>query len=55
MKKYVSRSEKEFDEFCDSYFANDTDVENYCREKHIPTHEDNNQLIIIKICKTCKF
>lgn len=55
MKKYVSRAEKEFDEFCDSYFANYTDVENYCREKHIPTHEDNNQLTIIKTCKICKF
>ena len=42
MKKYVSRAEKEFDEFCDSYFAYKADVEKYCREKYIPTHEDNN-------------
>jgi uncharacterized protein len=41
MKKYVSRAEKEFGEFCDSYFSYDADVENYCREKHIQTYEDN--------------
>ncbi|MEO6903540.1 MAG: hypothetical protein ABI315_10365, partial [Bacteroidia bacterium] len=39
-EKYVSGAEKELDEFCDGYFANDTDVENYCREKHIPTIEE---------------
>jgi hypothetical protein len=42
MKNYVSRAEKEFDESGDSYFAYDADVENYCREKHIQTHEYNN-------------
>jgi len=31
MKKVVLGAEKELYE-CDSYFANDTDVENYCRE-----------------------
>ena len=36
-EKYVSGAEKELDEFCDGYFANDTEVENYCKEKHIPT------------------
>jgi hypothetical protein len=46
MKKYVSRAEKGFDEFCVSYFAYDADIENYCREKYIPTHEGNNQLTI---------
>jgi hypothetical protein len=46
MKKYVSRAGKKFNEFCVSYFAFDADVENYCREKHIPTHADNNQLAI---------
>jgi hypothetical protein len=39
-EKYVSGAEKELDEFCDDYFANDTEVENYCREKHIPTNEE---------------
>jgi hypothetical protein len=39
-EKYVSGAEKELDEFCDDYFANDTEVENYCREKHIPINEE---------------
>jgi len=39
-EKYVSGAEKELDEFCDKYFANDTEVENYCREKYIPTNEE---------------
>ena len=39
-EKYVSGAEKELDEFCDDYFANDTEVENYCKEKHIPTNEE---------------
>jgi hypothetical protein len=32
---------KELDEFCDGYFTNDTEVENYCAEKHIPTNPNN--------------
>ena len=39
-EKYVSGAEKELDEFCDDYFANDTEVESYCKEKHIPTNEE---------------
>ena len=39
-EKYVSGAEKELDEFCDNYFANDTEVENYCKDKHIPTKEE---------------
>jgi hypothetical protein len=39
-EKYVSGAEKELDEFCDGYFANDTEVENYCAEKHIPTNPE---------------
>lgn len=35
-EKYVSGPEKELDEFCDSYFSNDTEVENYCIDKYIP-------------------
>jgi hypothetical protein len=34
--KYVSGAEKELDEFCDMYFMNDTEVEEYCIEKYIP-------------------
>jgi hypothetical protein len=39
-EKYVSGAEKELDEFCDNYFANDTEVENYCAERHIPTNPE---------------
>jgi len=39
-EKYVSGAEKELDEFCDSYFANDTEIENYCKDKHIPINEE---------------
>ncbi len=39
-EKYVSGAEKELDEFCDEYFANDTEVENYCKEKHIPIEQE---------------
>ncbi|MBS4040063.1 COG2958 family protein [Cecembia rubra] len=39
-EKYVSGAEKELDEFCDEYFANDTEVEKYCKEKHIPTEQE---------------
>jgi uncharacterized protein len=39
-EKYILGAEKELDEFCDGYFANDTEVESYCREKYIPTNEE---------------
>jgi hypothetical protein len=39
-EKYVSGVEKELDEFCDGYFANDSAVEKYCSEKNIPSTED---------------
>lgn len=39
-EKYISGAKKELDEFCDGYFANDTEVENYCKEKHIPTEQE---------------
>lgn len=35
-EKYVSGAEKELDEFCDHYFANDTEVDVYCKEKYLP-------------------
>lgn len=35
-ERYYKSTEKELDEFCDGYFANDTEVEKYCKEKHIP-------------------
>lgn len=27
--------------FCDRYFENDTEVDKYCKEKHIPTNEED--------------
>ena len=38
--RYYKSTEKELNEFCDSYFASDTEVEEYCREKNIPGGED---------------
>lgn len=35
-ERYYKSTEKELDEFCDKYFQNDTEVETYCIEKHIP-------------------
>ena len=39
-EKYVSGAEKELDEFCDVYFANDTEIEEYCKEKNIPNSDE---------------
>lgn len=39
-ERYYKSTEKELDEFCDHYFANDTEVECYCKEKYIPIVED---------------
>lgn len=38
-EKYSHGTEKELEEFCDKYFANDTEVEKYCKEKNIPTEQ----------------
>lgn len=35
-ERYYKSTEKELDEFCDGYFANDTEVEKYCKDKYIP-------------------
>lgn len=39
-EKYVSGVEKELDAFCDAHFANDTEIEDYCKEKYIPTNDE---------------
>jgi uncharacterized protein len=39
-EKYSSGAEKELDDFCDKYFYNDTEIEKYCKEKHIPTEQE---------------
>lgn len=35
-ERYFKATEKELDEFCDSYFENDSEIEEYCKEKLIP-------------------
>lgn len=35
--RYYKSTEKELDEFCDNYFANDSEIEIYCKANHIPT------------------
>ncbi|GHT14265.1 hypothetical protein FACS189426_20330 [Bacteroidia bacterium] len=35
-ERYYKSTEKELDEFCDKYFKTDTEIEAYCKEKHIP-------------------
>lgn len=39
-ERYYKSIEKELDEFCDKYFANDTEVEKYCKDNYIPTEEE---------------
>lgn len=34
--RYIKATRKEFDEFCDDYFRADSEIEKYCKEKHIP-------------------
>ena len=38
--RYYKAIEKELDEFCDDYFANDTEVQKYCKDKNIPLDEE---------------
>ena len=40
-ERYYKSTEKELDEFCDDYFDNDTEVEEYCKDKNIPNGEEN--------------
>ena len=36
-ERYFKSTEKELDEFCDNYFVIDTEIEKYCKDKHILT------------------
>jgi hypothetical protein len=38
--KYLKGTRKEFEEFCDTFFATDSESEKYCKEKNIPLTED---------------
>ncbi|MCD4819106.1 MAG: hypothetical protein K8S23_10485 [Candidatus Cloacimonetes bacterium] len=44
-ERYIHSTEKELNEFCDKYFTNDSEIEKYCNEKHIPIEKntDNNE------------
>jgi len=35
-EKYVAGAEKELEAFCDRYFTNDSEIEKYCQDRHIP-------------------
>jgi len=39
-ERYYKSTEKELNEFCDEYFANDSEVEKYCKDKHISTETE---------------
>jgi hypothetical protein len=38
-ERYYKSTEKELDEFCDGYFENDSEIEQYCKDKNIPNGE----------------
>lgn len=38
--RYIKGTKKEFEEFCDSYFKTDSEIEKYCIEKNIPIEEE---------------
>jgi len=39
-ERYYKSTEKELNEFCDGYFANDTEIEIYCKDKFIPSEKE---------------
>jgi len=42
-ERYYKSIEKELDEFCDSYFENDSEIEEYCKKANIPVDETDNK------------
>lgn len=38
-EKYITGAEKELEEFCDDYFKSDSEIEQYCKQKDIPSGE----------------
>ena len=42
-ERYYKSIEKELDEFCDSYFENDSEIETYCNQVNIPIDETDNK------------
>lgn len=43
-EKYINSTEKEFDEFCDTYFIGDSEIEKYCKEKYIPIEKNTDNI-----------
>ena len=41
--RFYKSVEKEFNQFCDKYFENDSDIEKYCKEKDIPMENLDNK------------
>ncbi len=39
-ERYYKSTENELNEFCDSFFLNDTEMEKYCLDKHIPMNQE---------------
>lgn len=42
-ERYYKATEKELDEFCDDYFESDAEFIEYCKDKHIPIDEKEEQ------------
>jgi len=42
-ERYYRSIEKELDDFCDSYFENDSEIEAYCKKVNIPLSEIGNK------------
>ncbi len=40
--EYIKGAQKEFENFCDSYFKTDSEIEKYCEDKYIPIDNDKN-------------
>ena len=38
--RYIKATEKELSEFCDDYLKNDSEINKYCIDKHIPFDEE---------------
>lgn len=39
--KFYKPLEKDFNDFCDDYFINDSEISDYCKSKNIPFEENN--------------
>jgi uncharacterized protein len=38
-ERYLNATEREFSEFCDKYFLNESEVDNYLKQRHIPIEQ----------------